>query len=108
MAATEKRNVVLEARFDIVTLVPDTDATSVPFWKMRYWMVHPEPALEPFQLRVTLLEVTFEAPRPPGTLGITVHPPPPEQAPTLVQGIPVPGPPLWVAGFSSRVHQFAR
>ncbi len=86
IAATEKLYVVLGERFWIVTLVPDTELTSVPFWKMRYWMVQLAPAVEPFQLRVRLLDVTFEAPRPVGTLGITVHPPAPEQAPMLVHG----------------------
>jgi hypothetical protein len=80
----------------------------VPFWKTRYWIVQPAPAVDAFQLRATLFDVTFEAVRPVGTLGITVHPPPPEQAPTIVQGWPLPGPPLCVAGFSPSVHQFAR
>jgi hypothetical protein len=86
VAATEKRYVVLEARPEIVTLVPDTVLTSVPSRKMRYWMVQFGPAVEAFQLRFTLLDVTFEALRPLGTLGITVHPPPPEQFPMFVHG----------------------
>ena len=65
--------VVLEARLEIVTLVPVTEVTSVPFWKMRYWMVQFGPAVEAFQLRVTLFDVTFEAVRPLGTVGITVQ-----------------------------------
>jgi hypothetical protein len=107
IAPTEKENVVLEARPDIVALVPETWATCAPFWKTRYWMVQFEPAVEAFQLRVTLLDVTFEELRPVGTLGITVQPPDPEQAPMFVQGCPLPGPPLWVAGLSPKVHQFA-
>src|SRR5262245_51076410 len=98
MAASENRYVVLEARFWTVTLVPETELTSVPFWKMRYRMVQPAPAVEAFQLRLTLLEVTFEEVRPLGTLGITVQPAP-EQFPMIVQGMPLPAPPLWVAGF---------
>jgi hypothetical protein len=60
--------------------------TSTPFWKMRYWIVQVGPAVEAFQRRVTLPEVRFEAVRPPGTLGIAVQAPPPEQAPMFVQG----------------------
>jgi hypothetical protein len=86
MDATEKRNVVFAARLEIVTLVPVTEVTSVPFWKMRYWTVQVAPAVEALQLRVTLLEVTFEEVRPLGTLGIPVQAPPPEQAPMFVQG----------------------
>ena len=84
--ATEKRYVVLATRLEMVTLVPVTEVTSEPFWKTRYWMVQEGPAVEAFQRRVTLFEVRFEAVRPPGTLGIPVQAPPPEQAPMLVQG----------------------
>jgi hypothetical protein len=91
----------------MLVLVPVTVETWVPFWKTRYWIVQLGPAVEALQLSVTVLDVTFEALSPPGTLGITVHPPDPEQAPRLVHGCPLPGPPLWVAGFSFSVHQFA-
>ena len=77
---------MLAARLEIVTLVPVTERTSVPFWKTRYWMVQVEPAVEALQPRFTLLEVTLEAARPLGTVGITVQAPPPEQAPMFVQG----------------------
>jgi hypothetical protein len=83
---TEKENVVPEARPDTVTLVPETWLTCAPFWKTRYWIVQLGPAVDAFQLRVTLFDVTFEDARPVGTVGITVHPPDPEHAPMFVHG----------------------
>jgi hypothetical protein len=77
---------VLAARLETVTLVPVTEVTSTPFWKMRYWMVQVGPAVEALQLRVTLPDVRFDAVRPLGTLGITVQAPPPEQVPMFVHG----------------------
>jgi len=106
--ATAKVYVVLGVKLDTVWLVPVTVEICVPFWKTRYWMVQFGPAVAGFQARVTLLDVTFEELRPLGTLGITVHPPDPEQFPMFVHGWPLPGPPLWVEGFSPSVHQFAR
>ena len=72
-------------------------ATATPFRKTVYPVrTQLTATVAAFQLRLVLLLVVPEACSPVGTLGTVVQA---LQVPMMVQGAPLPGPPLLVEGF---------
>jgi hypothetical protein len=71
--------------------------TATPFLKIVYPVKTQLTAtVEAVQLRFVLLLVVPDACSPVGTLGTVVHA---LHVPMMVHGAPLPGPPLFVAGF---------
>jgi len=77
---------------------------ATPFLNTVY-VTQPAGALAAIQFKVVPVLVVEEAVSPAGAESTTLHPS--WQVPLTVQGWPLPGPPLWVDGFSFNVHQFA-
>jgi len=79
--------------------------TATPFLKTVYPVkVQFTATVEAVQLRFVLLLVVPEACNPVGTLGTVVQA---LQVPMMVQGAPLPGPPLFVEGFWPCVQKLA-
>ena len=78
---------------------------ATPFLKTVYPVkVQLTATVEAVQLRFVLLLVVPEACNPVGTLGTVVQA---LHVPIMVQGWPLPGPPLFVAGFCPCVQKLA-
>src|SRR5262245_34770163 len=89
-AATATLYVVDGCRPPRVAVVPDTCATCVPSWKMRYWTVQPAPAVAAFHERLALVVVCDGEPRPVGTEGAAPQPAPVTVMPTAAEVVLAP------------------
>jgi hypothetical protein len=105
LAATLKLYVVNGDKPVMVMLGLLVVPAATPFLKTVYPVKEQLTAtVEAVQLRFVLLLVVPEACNPVGTLGTVVQA---LHVPMMVQGAPLPGPPLFVEGFCPCVQKFA-